>query len=296
MPGGEVNLPGLHPGAAEAIVEILRPRDPIAIYLFGSRAEGLARPDSDLDIAALLRTNGSSRRLRAKDRLTLIDQLTGAVGCDVDLVFLDEARLPIRFDIIKLGFVLWESSFAERTDAEDLIVRDYLDFRPLLERSFRETLEAVRETSGPYWGQKAHFNQSFVADHIQTAKRSIARLHALRAVGGPCISEVSSDEYAIADHHLRRALEALFDLGRHIAVKLGLGNPTSYREISDLLRQGDVISADLAAGGRALAACRNRLVHDYAAVGGEEMNDMLRTKLGSMEELLERLGDYARAG
>ena len=47
------------------------------------------------------------------------------------------------------------------------------------------------------------------------------------------------DSYAIAEHHLRRALESVFDIGRHIIAKKGLGKPANYSQIIEILAQQD---------------------------------------------------------
>ncbi len=120
------------------VVSLLKGYRPIAVYAFGSRASGEARPDSDLDLAVLL---PSGTRLPVTERLAIVDRLQEIAGVEVDLVVLNEARLPLRFEIIRHGRVLWESNPDARTDAEDIIVRDYLDFRPFLERSFRDMLD-----------------------------------------------------------------------------------------------------------------------------------------------------------
>ncbi len=115
---------------------------PVAVYLFGSQATGEARPDSDIDLAVLL---PKGKELSAVERLDIIDHLQEVAGRKVDLVAVNAARLPLQFEIIHTGRVLYEFSFDARTDAEDLIVRDYLDLQPMYERNFREILEAVQE-------------------------------------------------------------------------------------------------------------------------------------------------------
>lgn len=128
----------------ETIVTLLGRYHPVAIYAFGSRVGGAARSDSDLDIAVLL---PAGSRLAVGERLAVVDKLEEIAGCDIDLVVLNDARLPVRFEAIRHGLVLWEKSFDERTDAEDVIVRDYLDFRPFLERSFRDIVDETRGTT-----------------------------------------------------------------------------------------------------------------------------------------------------
>ncbi|WP_269085178.1 HepT-like ribonuclease domain-containing protein [Neomoorella mulderi] len=43
-----------------------------------------------------------------------------------------------------------------------------------------------------------------------------------------------NDNFAIAEHHLRRALEALLDIGRHIVAKKGYDRPEDYKSINRL--------------------------------------------------------------
>lgn len=116
--------------------------EPVAIYLFGSQATGETRPDSDIDLAVLL---PKGKELPTLTRLAIIDRLQEIAGRKVDLVVVNAARLPLQFEIIHTGHVLYESSFDARTDAEDIIVRDYMDLQPMYEQNFREILEAAQE-------------------------------------------------------------------------------------------------------------------------------------------------------
>ncbi|MCL6581361.1 MAG: DUF86 domain-containing protein [Firmicutes bacterium] len=134
------------------------------------------------------------------------------------------------------------------------------------------------------------FNLVLVADRAQTVRNSLARLRELAGLTQDVFRE-GRDNYAIAEHHLRRALQALLDLGRHVVVKSGWGNPSNYREVFDLLERGGVLPPDLAERGRALAGYRNRLVHDYAAVGPNELWEVLRTRLDDIAELLRMILD-----
>lgn len=129
----------------ETIVALLGRYHPVAVYAFGSRVAGEERADSDLDLAVLLLAGS---HLPVDEKLGIAHKLEEVAGCDVDLVVLNDARLPVRFEIIRHGRVLWEASQGERTDAEEIIVRDYLDFRPFLQRSFRDMLDGAREGSG----------------------------------------------------------------------------------------------------------------------------------------------------
>jgi len=67
----------------------------------------------------------------------------------------------------------------------------------------------------------------------------------------------------LAEHHLRRSLEALFDIGRHIIAKKGYGKPENYKQIIEKLGQHKVISPDFANKIQGMAGYRNRLGQEF---------------------------------
>jgi uncharacterized protein YutE (UPF0331/DUF86 family) len=90
---------------------------------------------------------------------------------------------------------------------------------------------------------------------------------------------------AAAESCLRRSLEALLDVGRHILAK-GYGTGASeYKEIAlGLQRHGvlDSAEADLL---RVLAGYRNRLVHFYHQVAEDELYEICAQRLGDLEQV-----------
>lgn len=137
------------------------------------------------------------------------------------------------------------------------------------------------------------FNEQLVADRAQLIRASVARLKGLASLSWQEFTS-NPDNFAIAEHHLRRALQAVLDLGRHVVVKAGLGNPANYRDIFDLLEKGGILDPDFARKVRGMAGYRNRLVHDYARVDEKEMFSLIRNELDDLLVLLERLLEYIR--
>jgi predicted nucleotidyltransferase len=88
----------------EALVAHLRGRFPnlLAIYLFGSRADGTAGPQSDFDIAIL--NDGPLDPLALWD---LASDLAEIAACPVDLVDLRAASTVLQYQVITKGIRLW---------------------------------------------------------------------------------------------------------------------------------------------------------------------------------------------
>ncbi len=88
-----------------------------------------------------------------------------------------------------------------------------------------------------------------------------------------------------AESCLRRALEALFDLGRHVLAK-GYGHGVSeYKEIATALGECGVLTAEEAETLRLVAGYRNRLVHFYHEVSRDELYAICSAELGDVEAI-----------
>ena len=89
-----------------------------------------------------------------------------------------------------------------------------------------------------------------------------------------------------AESCLRRGLEALLDIGRHILAKIFAVGVSEYKEVAKRLGENSVLSKDEVVLLKTLASYRNRLVHFYHEIIEEELykicknelNDILRIK------------------
>lgn len=98
-----------------------------------------------------------------------------------------------------------------------------------------------------------------------------------------------------AESCLRRALEALFDLGRHVAVK-GFGRGVSeYREIARELASEGVIGPSEAERMERMAGYRNRMVHFYHDVDPTELYSICTEHLDEVEQLAHAIRDWLRS-
>lgn len=79
--------------------------DLLAVYLFGSHAQGQAGPDSDLDLAVL-----TGRRIAPLAVWELSQALAAALDSDVDLVDMRSASTVLQYQVITTGVRLWASN------------------------------------------------------------------------------------------------------------------------------------------------------------------------------------------
>jgi len=94
---------------------------------------------------------------------------------------------------------------------------------------------------------------------------------------------------AAAESYLRRSLEALFDIGRHILAKRFAFPATEYKEIARGLLDKKILSEDEAELMRKMAGYRNRMVHFYHEIPPEELHELCLKHLDEIRLLLDRM-------
>jgi uncharacterized protein YutE (UPF0331/DUF86 family) len=99
---------------------------------------------------------------------------------------------------------------------------------------------------------------------------------------------------AAGESYLRRSLEALLDLGRHLLAK-GFGVAVvEYKEIPRRLREHGVIDREQETVFISMAGYRNRLVHSYDEVGPEVLFTILTDHQGDIVSITDTLTAWVR--
>lgn len=116
-----------------------------AAYIFGSVAEGRARPDSDIDIGVLLgRRLPDARALRF--RLKLAGELGAALHRnDVQRVILNDAPPLLAQRALSRGVLVFQRSRAARVRFQVATARRYDDMVPTMERYLDRLKQHVRQ-------------------------------------------------------------------------------------------------------------------------------------------------------
>ena len=110
-------------------------------------------------------------------------------------------------------------------------------------------------------------------------------------------AEFSADARMVAagESFLRRSLEALLDLGRHVLAK-GFGKVIpDYAAVADELGAQGLLSPESVAKLRLMARYRNRMVHFYDEVTAPELYSILTEKRRDLEEILTTLQSWLAA-
>ncbi len=99
----------------------------------------------------------------------------------------------------------------------------------------------------------------------------------------------SGDGWKLAQFHLHRALEGVFNIGTHILSRIPGAQATQYKEIAQKLGEYGIIPKELIPALVDMARYRNRLVHFYAQITKEELYKILKDDLGDFEIFLSAI-------
>lgn len=120
-------------------------RDGVVVaYLFGSGSKGgnSMGPLSDLDFA-VISDESLTESERNKLHLAILNDLISLLGDKIDLVVMNDAKLLMKFNVIKHGQVLFQRSKKEKVMLETDIMRKYLDTKYYRERYVDENLKRI---------------------------------------------------------------------------------------------------------------------------------------------------------
>ncbi len=113
------------------------------IYLFGSSITGTQRAESDIDIGVVF-----EKPDRIKNTMIIFEELYLSLSQvfpdrDLDIVFLDFAPLTLQFEVVTTGKVIYRVSREFEYDYKEKIIKEYIDFKPLLDIQDQILLERI---------------------------------------------------------------------------------------------------------------------------------------------------------
>jgi len=124
-------------------------------------------------------------------------------------------------------------------------------------------------------------SKKIIADRIAWVDKMIKGIQSLPLSN---YTEFIADKRSIwaAESCLRRGLEALLDIGRHILAKGFALGVSEYKEVAEKLGEEGIFSQEEVILLKTLAGYRNRLVHFYHEVTKEELYQICKNELGDL--------------
>lgn|GEM_PF-271443 len=141
-----LNTPSQPPSLDEAglLAFFATQPDIVAVYLFGSLAQGRATPRSDVDVAILLAD--ASDPLAVGDRqLQLMGELEQFADREVDVVILNTGPPILRHQVLLHGRLLYERDRQTRVEFEVRAGKIYADLKPMSDFFAQVLLREIRE-------------------------------------------------------------------------------------------------------------------------------------------------------
>jgi len=134
--------------------------------------------------------------------------------------------------------------------------------------------------------KKLELNEDSISKRTDMIKRSLERLNDLKPLTP---GQFMLDEnFAIAEHYLRYALEATFDICGHILSRITGAEVGEYRKMALEMGKYSLVPKDFAEGSLFnMGGYRNRLTHFYMEVTPEEIYNIIQNNLGDFELFLK---------
>jgi predicted nucleotidyltransferase len=114
----------------------------VAAYVFGSYAENIARPESDIDVAIIMEPVS---RDTLEYRLAVMEDIKRLTGLDADVIVLNEAPIMLQFQIIQKGKVVFERDADRRAVFVMSVAGRYYDYKRYFDYHARHLAEKIKE-------------------------------------------------------------------------------------------------------------------------------------------------------
>ncbi|NSW76941.1 MAG: DUF86 domain-containing protein [Candidatus Atribacteria bacterium] len=137
-------------------------------------------------------------------------------------------------------------------------------------------------------------NKQFIAQRLSFIDSFLRELYKLSALDKASFLSDKRNP-AAGESFLRRTLEAIFDIGRHILAKTGyMDMATEYKAIAQGLKEAGIIDESLSKTLVQMAGYRNRLVHLYNLVSDEELYTVICSNLKDIEDFITAIKRYVQ--
>lgn len=136
----------------------------------------------------------------------------------------------------------------------------------------------------------SNLNIKLIEDRLGFINEAIAKLKRLSTYKEE--EFLKEDNPAIAESYLKRSLEAVFDIGRHIIAKTAGKAIVEYKEIAKALGDKGILSSYCSKSLILMAGYRNRLIHFYNEIEDRELYTILKEGLTDIERFVKEIRGF----
>lgn len=262
----------IQPAVIENLVGKLQSQLPnlLAVYGFGSRVQGTATQESDLDMAVLVAGHADVVVL-----WHLAGELADIAGCTVDLLDLRVASTVMQHQIITTGVRWWA------LDAQAALFESAILSQKTVPNNARiGWLAGIEECTGI-------LPDAVLVRYAATIERCVARARE-EYFTDPATFARNFTRQDAAILNIQRACEAALDMGQHLIRRDRLGVPQGVRDVFALLAQAGRIETPLAEALQRMVGFSNIAVYDYQKL-------QLPITVAIIEKHLDEFLQYSKA-
>ncbi len=117
---------------------------------------------------------------------------------------------------------------------------------------------------------------------VSTMQRCLKRIKEVTNLDPESLNNIDTQDIFILN--LQRAVEAAIDIATHIVASEGLGLSTTIRDNFKLLKNANIIDAELLKKMESMVGFRNIAIHDYKELNVEILKSILSKNLKDLEE------------
>lgn len=122
-------------------------------------------------------------------------------------------------------------------------------------------------------------------DRTAIIENSLVKLEKMKSL--PAEEFLKGENFAIAEHYLRYALEATFDICAHILSRIPGVIVGEYKQMALQMGKNEIVPMNYAEENlNKMAGYRNRLTHFYFEISQKEMYEIIQTRLDDFRDFL----------
>ncbi len=164
----------IHDPPVDLLANLLLPfTDLVAVYIFGSVAQGKAHRQSDIDVAVLFESTVERTTIHNKT-VAIGTLLESHLPTSVDVVALNLAPVALQFQILQTGLLVLERDRTQRCLFQMRVMSRYYDAKPFLRYHQEATVRRIQE-KGLGRGYHGHRDALAEARQLRSALAPTAR-------------------------------------------------------------------------------------------------------------------------